>query len=213
VRIDRRDPQLESVMRVIGSTPQARAFRVLPCRTGEEAKNFIDGAYDEIFGLAEDIGFPICVFAPGYVEYLPRYLRKFPKLQFVVDHWGMGIQYNMTGRPDAEYHRAYSFEYFDEILKLAEHPNVAIKTSHAQMNFRCVDYPFEPIRPFLRRAIQAFGAERILWSTDKTVARPPLPWAELLYAVKDNPDLSREEKELILGKNTRRIFKWPAPAA
>jgi L-fuconolactonase len=210
VRIDRRDPQLDSVMRVLASSPQARAFRVLPARSSTEVKQFIDGAYDELFALAQELERPICIFIPGYVEYLPRYLKKFPRLQFVVDHWGMGIAHNMTERPESEFTRSFSPEYFEEILKLSQHPNVAIKLSHGQMHFRATEYPFEPVRAYIRRAIEAFGADRLLWATDKTVAHPMLSWGELLYSIKDSPELSREEKELILGKNARRIFAWPA---
>jgi L-fuconolactonase len=213
VRVDRRDPDLEAVMRLLAQTPCVRAFRVLPVWSPEEGAAFKSGGFDEIFAIAESLGLPMCMPIPGYVEWLPRYLKKFPKLQFVLDHWGMGMIYDLTGRPQAEVQRAMSLDYLDEIMKLAEFPNIVMKISHAQMYFNAPTYPFEPIRPILRRAIDTFGVERILWSTDKTVAHPPLPWAELLHFIKDNPELSQPEKEAILGKNARRVFKWPAPAA
>jgi predicted TIM-barrel fold metal-dependent hydrolase len=213
VRLDRLDPQLEYVMRVIASSPHARAFRCLPTRTAEEAAIFINGGYDQIFALAQDIGLPMCVFVPGYVEFLPRYLKAFPKLQFILDHWGVGIASNMTNRPEAEFRRSISLDYVDEIMKLAEHPNIVLKISHAPMYLQAPDYPFEGVRPHLRRAIEAFGANRILWATDKTVVHPPQSWADLLYYFRDDPEFSREEKQMILGANARRIFDWPAPAA
>jgi predicted TIM-barrel fold metal-dependent hydrolase len=81
------------------------------------------------------------------------------------------------------------------------------------MYLQAPDYPFERVRPHLRRAIEAFGANRILWATDKTVVHPPQSWADLLYYFRDDPEFSREEKQMILGANARRIFDWPAPAA
>jgi predicted TIM-barrel fold metal-dependent hydrolase len=209
VRLNRVDPQLESVMRVIGSSPHARAFRLLAVWTLEEAEVFVNGGYEPLLDIAQDIGLPVCMSIPGYVEYLPRYLRKYPKLSFVVDHLGMGLENHPHGRAKAEEARAVSLGYFDEVLKLAEHPNVAIKWSHVQRGLKAPDYPYEAARPFLRRAIQAFGADRILWASDNTVI-PEHAWADMLYAIKDNPELSQEEKAWILGRSARRILNWPA---
>jgi predicted TIM-barrel fold metal-dependent hydrolase len=212
VRIDRRDPQLESVMRVTASSPHARALRFLATRTPEEAEAFIDGGFDAAFDIAQDLGIPLCLAIPGYVEFLPPYLKKFPRLQFVIDHWGMGMAYNTSNRPEEALRRAQSHEYLDEILKLAEHPNVTVKISHAQMLFGATEFPYEPLRPILRRAIQAFGAERLLWASDRTVTRPAMQWSDLVHYLRDDPELSRDEKEQILGGNSRRIFNWPAVA-
>jgi predicted TIM-barrel fold metal-dependent hydrolase len=209
VRIDRNDPELESVMRVIGSSPHARAFRLLATWTLEEAAVFGEGGYDPLFDLAQDIGLPVCMAIAGYVEYLPRYLERYPGLTFVVDHCGMGTPQHPPGRPEAEERRAQSIEYFEETLKLAEYPNVAIKWSHVQRHFRAPHYPYEPVRPFLRRAIQAFGAERLLWASDASVIWDHT-WSDMLHAVKDDPELSQDEKEWILGHTARRILNWPA---
>jgi predicted TIM-barrel fold metal-dependent hydrolase len=210
VRIDRNDLQLESVMRVIASSPRMRAFRLLPTRTMEEAAAFIGGGFDHVLDIAQDIGLPVCFAIPGFVEYLPRYLKRFPKLQFVVDHWGMGMPHHPAGRPEGETRRATSIDYVDELMKLAEHPNVAFKISHAHMFFGTTEYPYEPLRPLIRRAIQAFGANRMIWASDKTVLHPPISWSDLVHYLRDDPELSQDEKEWILGRTARRVFNWPA---
>lgn len=211
VRIDRHDPQLNSVMEVVASSPNARAFRLQPTWTVEEAAAFAAGAYDPLLGFAEDLGLPVCLFIPGYVELLVPYLKKFPKLTFVVDHCGMGFGGITKGRPAAEAQRASSPGYFAEVLKLAAFPNVALKWSHAQALFDARVYPYEPLRQLLRRAIQAFGANRIMWASDKTVMFG-FTWPELLDYLRDSPDLSPEEKEWILGRSARQILKWTVPA-
>jgi predicted TIM-barrel fold metal-dependent hydrolase len=208
VRLDRRDPQLESVMRVVGTTPNARAFRLLAVWTQEEAEAFIDGGYEPLFDIAQDIGLPVCLFIPGFVEYLPHYLKRFPRLNFIIDHLGMGMSHNPTGRTESDVLRAQSIEYFDEVLKLAQYPNVALKISHAQHLFKVQQFPYEPIRPHLRRAINAFGADRLLWASDNS-AIPRHTWADLLLWIRDDPDLSTEEKQWILGGSARRMLRWP----
>jgi predicted TIM-barrel fold metal-dependent hydrolase len=132
----------------------------------------------------------------GLVE---RYLRRFPRLAVIVDHCGMPWQGG-----DAE--------ALDEVLALAAYPNAALKWSHAQDIFGVTDYPYDGLSPFLRRAIDAFGAERIMWASDHTSIKGQ-SWAELLFCLRDSPHLSQVEKELILGGTVRRVLAWPkAPA-
>jgi predicted TIM-barrel fold metal-dependent hydrolase len=209
VRLDRHDPELESVMRVVGSSPHARAFRLLATWTLDEATAFSNGGYEPLFDIAQDVGLPLCLMIPGYVEFLPQYLKKYANLTFVVDHWGLGMPNHPPGRPEKEALRAQHLDYFDEVLKLAEHPNVAIKISHAHFYFGAHEYPYDPVRPYLRRAIEAFGADRLMWASDKTVI-PHHTWSDLLHYLRDDPELSQEEKEWILGRTARRILNWRA---
>lgn len=209
-RIDPRDPELESVMRVVGSSPHARAFRIQPVWTMAEAHGFANGSYDRLLEIAQDVGLPVALFIPGFVELLPRYLRKFPDLTFVVDHCGMGFPNIPTDRPPEEAAPTLSPDYLDEVEKLAEFPNVAIKWSHAQIRFDARTFPYSPLRPLLRRMISAFGADRIIWASDKTVSFG-YNWSDLLHCLRDDPELSREEKQWILGRSARTIFNWAAP--
>lgn len=212
VRIDPRDPQLESLMRVVGSSPHARAFRLQPVWTLEDAQSFAAGAYEPLLDIAQDIGLPVCLFIPGYVELLPPYVRKYPKLTFVIDHCGMGFPNIPQGRPEGEARKSLDAGYLDEVLKLAEFPNVALKWSHAQTRFGAKQYPYEPLRPLLRRAIEAFGADRLMWASDKSVMTG-YSWSDLLHCLRDDPELSPDEKEWILGRSARRILNWPGAAA
>lgn len=207
VRIDRRDPELESVMRTIASTPNARAFRLQPVWTVEEAAAFAAGAYEPLLDLAQDLGLPLCWFIPGYVELLAPYAARYPQLTLVIDHCGMGFPNIPPGREAEAAARSQSVGYFDEVLKLAEHPNVALKWSHAQTRFGASQYPYEPLRPLLRRAIEAFGPERLMWASDKTVMFGHR-WADLLCCLRDDPELSSEEKAWILGRTARRVLNW-----
>lgn len=210
VRIDRRDPELESVMRVIGSSRHARAFRLQPVWTREEAADFARGAYDPLLAIAEDVGLPICWFVPGYAEVVRGYAQRYPKVTFVVDHCGMGFPNIPPDRPEAEERRVLDPAYFDEVLRLAECSNIILKWSHAQDRFGASSYPYESLRGPLRKAITAFGADRLMWAADKTVMFGH-SWADLLYAVRDDPELSIEEKRAILGGTARRVLDWQVP--
>jgi L-fuconolactonase len=210
-RIDPQDPQLESVMRVAGSTPNCCAFRIQPVWTADEAAGFAQGSYHALLDIAQDIGLPVCVFIPGYVELLEPYVKKYPRLNFVIDHCGMGFGSLPPVRPAPAHQFAASPAYFPQVLALAQYPNTALKWSHAQDRFGVQDYPYAGLRPYLRRAIAAFGANRVIWASDKTVI-PAHSWSNLLNYLRDDPELSREEKAWVLGRSARAIFNFPAAA-
>jgi predicted TIM-barrel fold metal-dependent hydrolase len=208
VRIDRRDPELASLMRVLASSPHARAVRLQPVWTLEEAAHFAGGGYDHVFELAGACGLPVFLFIPGYVELVARYASKFTEVNFVIDHCGMGFPGIPPDRPGDEARSALDPSYFDVVLRLAEYPNVALKWSHAQDRFGEHEYPYRSLRPLLRRAIDAFGANRLLWASDHTVIRGHT-WSDLLHYLRDDPGLSAEEMQWILGGSARQILNWP----
>src|SRR5690349_18241225 len=59
VRVDPRDPELKSVIRMARDAAHARALRISPGMTRAEVADFASGVYDEIFALASDCGLPI----------------------------------------------------------------------------------------------------------------------------------------------------------
>ena len=209
IRIDRRDPDLESVMRTIVASPQARAFRVQPVWTREDVADLAGGGYDDLLALAQDLGLPVCFFIPGHVELLRPYIAKFPRLTFVIDHCGMGFPFIPLDQDPAAAQRTQAPAYLDEVLTLAEFPNVALKWSHAQDLFGVPAYPYEPLRPLLRKTLQAFGSERVMWASDHTVI-PGHSWSDLLTSLRDDSELSPNEKAWLLGRAARTIFQWPA---
>lgn len=211
VRVDRSDPDLACVMRLVASAPQARAVRVQPVWMMDEVRAFASGAYDELFDLADRGGLPVFLFMPGLADLLPPYLRKFPNLTFIIDHTGMPFPGIPIDQPDHERSQAADPAYFDEVLKLAEHSNAALKWAHAQNLFDVHDYPYQPIREHLRRAIAAFGPERVMWASDSTVI-PRHSWSDMLHYVRDDPALTQEQKTWVLGGSVRKLMNWPAPA-
>ncbi len=219
LRIDRNDPEAESLIRMIKDAPHARATRILPALTALELKAFAEGGYDRIFAVCEEIGLPVFVFIAGHVELMPRYLEKFPELQFIVDHCGMPLEADVgfldEATPDQaqnqardQAHGGPDIAYFDEVLKLAPYPNVALKWTHAQGMFGVREYPFSGLQPYLRRALDAFGVERVMWASDNGGNQTGETWAELLFYLRDCPELTDTEKEWLLGRTVRTVLDW-----
>ena len=63
----------------------------------------------------------------------------------------------------------------------------------------------------LRHALNCIGSERILfgsdWSATWSCVREPLPLYELRLKVLDDANVTDEERENILWRNTARLFK------
>lgn len=211
LRVDRTDPEVESLIRMIADAPHARATRILPALTAVELKAFASGGYGPVFAVAEEVGLPVFVFIAGHVELLPPYLEKFPNLQFIVDHCGMPLEADVgfldEATPD-QAHGGPDVAYFDEVLKLASYPNVALKWTHAQGMFGVRDYPFAGLAPYLRRALDAFGVERVMWASDNGGNQTGETWAELLFYLRDCPAFTDTEKEWLLGRTVRTVLGW-----
>lgn len=222
VRVDPNDPELRSVVRFARESSHARALRITTPLPRSELAVFAAGGYAPIFAAACEFDLPVFVSLLGHSDLLAGYIEQFPGARVIIDHVGMPPNPAMVpmlaqieGLPDSEHYwsklaGAPLAESFAKVLRLADHPNVALKWAHAPSRLNAAGYPNEAARPFLRAAIHAFGAERIMWASDATVNPTGETWAELLFAIKDNPDLSSEERRQILGETARHWLNWPA---
>lgn len=199
VRVDRRDPELGAVVRMARDAPHARALRIVPGLSAAETAAFSDGAYDEVFTAASSAGLPVFVFIPGNAQMVKRYAARFPDLRFVIDHCGMAF----GAPPGSDVSAA-----FEEVERMAELPNVALKWCHASTVFGERSFPGVGLRPFLRRALNSFGAERVMWASDVTTNQMGESWAELLFGVVANGELSDDERRQVLGQSARNWLDW-----
>jgi len=116
-------------------------------------------------------------------------LRLFPKLNFIIAHFGAG--------------------YFREVCLLGFHnKNVMLDTSGTN-NWR--DYTPEqtPLYDVFKRSVEIYSAERILFGTD-TVIRKDVGYRSAIKVeqetIVNKLTLSASEKELIMGGNARRLY-------
>jgi predicted TIM-barrel fold metal-dependent hydrolase len=222
VRVDPRDPELKAVIRMVRDATHARALRMSPGMSRAEMADFASGVYDPVFALAAENGLPIFLQIAGHADELARIVRKYPDSRLIICHCGMPpgatlapIIAQMEGLPDSQdYWRKVAEEPIDQafakVLRAAEHPQVALKWAHAPGMFDAAGYPNLGARPFLRKALDAFGAERVMWASDISANQTGESWAELIFAVTENPDLSVEEREWVMGRSARTWLDWLA---
>ena len=184
--------------------------------TGEVA-SLERGEFAPLFAAAEQSGVPVFCWLPGRAHLLKPYLKQFPRLQFILDHCGVGVAPPHSGQiaptlaSSTTAQLADRRAQFDGVLELAAFDNLALKWSHAPSVLSDEPYPHRDVLPLLRRAIAAFGVERLLWASDYTQARAETgqPWSQALYYLLDSDQLSDDEKEWLLGRSTRETLRWP----
>ncbi len=220
VRVDPRDPELKAVVRFVSDAAHARALRISPGMNRAETADFASGVYDEVFALASDYGLPVFVQIAAHTHLLERVIKKYPDSRIIICHCGMPpgaklwpIFAQMEGLPDSmDYWRTVGEEpldqAFDKVLQAADWPQVALKWGHAPVMFDAAGYPNLAARPFLRKALDAFGAERVMWASDISANQTGESWAELIFAITQNPEITTSEREWVMGKTARKWLNW-----
>jgi L-fuconolactonase len=216
VRIDIKDPEVERIVAEVRQKPGALCLRIVPIPDTGEVAALERGEFEPLFAAAETYGVPVFAWLPARSHLLVPYLRKFPRLQFILDHCGVGVAPPHTGQiaptlaSSMTASRTERVAQLDQVLDLAQYPNLALKWSHAPTLLSATAYPHRDVLPLLRRVIAAFGVERVLWASDVTQARAEAnhTWAQLLYYLLDSDLLSETEKAWILGRSVRRALRW-----
>ncbi|HEY2018118.1 MAG TPA: amidohydrolase family protein [Bryobacteraceae bacterium] len=103
------------------------------------------------WAAAHELGLGIQLhFIPHYAPQIAELVAKFRDMPIILDHLARGGH----GTP----------EEFDEVLKLSKYPRVYMKYSDTGVA-ACSrqPYPHLDAKPIVRRAYEAFGAERMIW--------------------------------------------------
>jgi L-fuconolactonase len=195
LRVDPRDPDLDSLMGQVKVSSEGRALR-LEARSEQEVRSFAAGDCMVFFHAAQKHDLPVFILSPGNSALLEPYVRDCPDLRVVIDHCGLPRE----------------VDEYNQVLALAKYPNVFLKWCHAPRVFRAPKYPFPEVMPYLARSLDAFGRERIMWGSDFTAIRTGHTWADTLFYLRDNAGLSEGDKEWLLGRTIRTVLDWPAPA-
>jgi len=108
-----------------------------------------DGTLDWLWAAAERAGVPIAVLATDSLPHIGRIAERHPGLRLTIDHLG-GRGGNTTLKDDA------AMEHIPDLIKLARHPNVAVKATGAP-GYCSGSYPFKSMHSYLRQIYDAFG--------------------------------------------------------
>jgi L-fuconolactonase len=213
------DPDIAEVIAGVRAKPGRLALRILSSSKYEGplevrgkafAADVRHGRYDTYFTLAAKHRTPVFLQVnglelPGDLDTARYILERNPELSVILDHLGVALA------DEKGVARPHRFDQFDDVLRLAEFPNLSIKWGHA-IPLSEQPYPHEDIREQLHRVVSAFGANRVMWASDWTKDLKWNSWADSLTYIRDDPGLSLDDREWILGRTVRTVLDWPAPA-
>lgn len=208
---------LAEAVEQVRADPAYAAGRLLVTdfRTLELAPNFASGGMDAGFAAAEAAGLPLFVSTHGQAAAMRPVIERHSRLLLVIDH--LGVSQHPVSPP-----RDDPWDRLDGLLDLARFPNVHVKVCGLPLLSR-EGYPFADTLPRLRRVIDAFGAERLMWASDYTRLRMARTGEDLrergrLYSetrdmLLHSAALTEAEKRAILGETCMRVIGWPGLGA
>ena len=197
VRFDPNDPEIDDLVASARKTPGCVCLRIA---SGLDFKIMQQGGHERILAAAAKHRIPVMVYPGDQHPTLTSYVRKFDTIQFIIDHVGMGVE--RAALPNQLQ------STIDQLLTYAQYPNVAVKWGHAPRLSR-EPFPYRDLLTQLRRVIDTFGVQRLMWASDFTVTTDHHTYAESLYCLRGSDNLSDTDKEWILGKTVRAILAWP----
>jgi L-fuconolactonase len=149
------------------------------------------------WATAEGLGLPVMLAAPGQTANIGPIAQRHPRLQIAVDHLGLsGRTFDDDVRPE-----------IDELLALAELPNVAVKAS-CLPSYSKVGYPHPAILGAVLKVIERFGAQRVFWGSDVTRLPPSATYRSALDMVATMLGLDDAQRRAVLGGALRAWCRW-----
>jgi predicted TIM-barrel fold metal-dependent hydrolase len=192
-----------AAVRAWAATPGAVGVRLVCWET--PAAGAADPGVAAVLTEAARAGLPVCVLSWGRMGFVDDLAQRHPDTMIVVDH--LGLVQTMAPPPPAD-----PFADLDSVLALSRHPNLAVKVTGA-CTLSHQAYPFDDIWGPIRRIVDAFGVERLMWGTDWTRALAHCSYHDAVAAFRDTERLSDDERAELMGGTVRRIFGWSPGAS
>ena len=137
-------------------------------------------------------------------------IQAFPSLNIIIEHLGGAGAYFGPGREDA----TVPYEIYRQVLALANYPNTYMKVPGlGEFCPRPMPFvepmPFTDIPPLIEMAIDAFGANRLMWGSDF----PPSAAREgygntLRFPMEHVKFKSEEDKAWVFGETATTLWQF-----
>jgi predicted TIM-barrel fold metal-dependent hydrolase len=148
-----------------------------------------------IWRLAKERRLPVHVhMGPDELERMGAVAERFPDMTLVVDH---------LGRPDVA--AGPDGAGFRTVLAFARHPGAWIKTPAAYA-FSRAGAPYRDLEPFLEAALEAYGADRLLWGSDWPACTVDGAYADAMEPVRSAGFLNAADRRGVLADNFGRLY-------
>ncbi|UCH47162.1 MAG: amidohydrolase family protein [Betaproteobacteria bacterium] len=158
-----------------------------------------DGTLDWLWSESERAGVPVALLATDSLPEIGKIAERYPGLRLTIDHLG-GKGGNTTLKDDA------AMAHMPELLKLAKHPNVAVKATGAP-GYSSEAYPFPKMHRYLEQIFDSFGPHRTFWGTD--ITKMPCSWRQCVTMFTEELAwLTGEDREHVMGNAICAWWGW-----
>jgi predicted TIM-barrel fold metal-dependent hydrolase len=137
-----------------------------------------------------------CLIDAKFLPSVDRMCRQFPETPVVIDHFArVGIDGTIRD------------EDLKQLCSLAQHKNVTVKVS-AFYALGKKTPPYLDLIPMIRRVLDAYGPERLMWASDGPFqVVPPHTYQPSIDLIRLRCDfLSESDRDWILRKTAERVF-------
>ena len=197
VRFGLDDPSNTERLEEWSEDERVRGARAVFARRSEEWLR--DGTADWFWPVAERLGMPVMIFAPGQYSEVAGVAEQHPGLRMTICHLGM----------DTKLRDEEIVPMVDQVIELAKYPNVAAKVTSLP-SYVTEDYPFPTLQRHIERVIDAFGPRRAFWGSD--LSRLRCDYAELYKLFTEELSfLSEDDLEWVMGRGVAEWFGWDLP--
>ncbi len=158
-----------------------------------------DGTADWFWPEAEKANLPVMFLTDGQSAQLASIAERYPRLQLIADHMGIGGNTPREGRiTDA----------VGQTASLAKYPNVSVKLSAAP-NYSSEAYPFSDFTPHIKRLFDLYGPKRCYWGSDMTNGFDKAIYRQrITHFTEELPFLSEPDKDWVMGKAILERLRW-----
>ena len=191
--VDFRSPEVASEMRKLAERG-VRGFRITT-RDGKTETWLSDAGMEMLWKTAAKEQLAVCpLINPEDIPYVDKLCERFQDTTVVVDHFAR------IGK------EGVNAEQLDGLCRLARFPNVYIKTSA----FYAVggESPYDSTLPMLRRLVDVFGPQRLMWASDCPYqVQAPHSYEPALAVIRDRMvGLSDSDRAWMLRGTAEKVF-------
>jgi len=159
---------------------------------------------------AADLGININIYGGhAQISCMEMLIEAFPQVNFSLDH--LGVLPSTPLVPDRWGRPRFSDEplppaTYPRVVALSRFPNVYVKVS-GEYAFSKEPWPYADMKPMVEQIYQAYGAERMMWCTDSPWILEEPGYQKLVELLDHHlPDLSRDEKDMIMGGTAMKVW-------
>ena len=198
-RFDPAAPGAGATLQALAEEPETLGVR-MTLITPRTENGLKERSFEDLFGIAQDRGIWIELFAPFRVEEMHEAVKRFPRVRWLIDHMGLQVK---TGRIDRD-----TFRQWPALLALAKEPNVWIKASYFPEAAMYVEsYPYPAAQARFRELYEAAGAKKLVWGSNFPPVTRTCSYAEAVdFVRKECTFLTQADREAIMGGNFLEAF-------